>query len=576
VALAVATAIVSASIQLAVEAVRRTSSHSPLGHHADALWMAPLGNLLVLLPVAGVVLLVRRFAPNLVPRSGAALLFTLGWMGALLPLPGLKPVALVLLSVGLGLQGSRLLGRWPRGSAGFMRGVAITGALSLLLYALLLHGTRRLGEAGTLAALPGAPEGAPNILLLVLDTVRNPSLSLFGYPRATSPVLERVAREGTRFDQAFATSSWTLPSHAGIFTGRYPHELNAGFRASLDARWPTLAEALRERGYATAGFIANRMYTSRASGLARGFAHYSDVAVAPGEVVASSALLRTALRKRQARRLLDYHDLFGRRNAAELNAAFLDWLPRAGERPFFAFINYYDAHNPYLPPEPWDRRFTRDTSRYEPPVLDTTLSEAEIAREREAYEGAIAWLDHQVGALLDSLRGRGLLDRTLVIITSDHGEQFGEHGMVDHGNTLYRVLLQVPLLLRQPGTVPEGRAVLAPVSLRELPQTVLDLAGLGPDTTFPGRSLARHWREPVERAEPILSELTWPDGEIAYSLIEAGHHWIEWFGGRVELYDLRRDSLELSNLTPAGADSADWARRRLRLTGPVTRGPERD
>ena len=571
-----AAAMLSGALQLGIEWNRRTSDHSPLGHHADAYWMVPLAALVVLLPL-GLLLWVGRWwlwleMPVLVA------LFTVAWMGGLLTLPGLKPVALVLLGLGLGLQTARLLQRWPATGAKVMRLVGMGGGALLLLYGFGLHGGRRLDEWRTLRALPAAPRGAPNILLIVLDTVRNPSLSLFGYHRATTPMLQRVARDATVFAEAYATAPWTLPSHAGMFMARYPHELNAGFLARLDDRWPTLAEVLERSGYATAGVIANRMYTSRTSGLARGFAYYSDVQPTAGEVVATSALLHRIASQRVVRRLAGDWNLYGRRGAAAITDDFLGWLPRAEGRPFFAFLNYFDAHNPYLAPAPWNTRFTSDTARYVPPVLTDKLTPRQLAREQDAYDGALAYLDSEVGRLMAELEHRGILDHTIVVIVSDHGEQFGEHGMVDHGNSLYRVLLQVPLVIRYPAQVPAGRVVTQPVSLRDLPRTLLDLAGFGDDTTFPGRSLARQWRS-TPAPDTVLSELTWPDGQVAWSLVADGRHWIDWFGEAVHLYDLRTDSLELVNLADSPAASADTAAfgalRRAR-TGRVQRGPEHD
>ncbi|MGH7656665.1 MAG: sulfatase, partial [Gemmatimonadales bacterium] len=392
-------------------------------------------------------------------------------------------------------------------------------------------------------SLGPAPAGAPNVLLLVLDTVRSASLGLYGYERATTPGLERWARTGTVFERATATSSWTLPSHAGLFTGRYVHELAAGFRTPMGSRWPTVAGEFRRNGYNTAGFSANRKYVTWEFGLNRGFDRFEDYAVTPGQVMVSSALSRMLVWQPWFQNLIGFHDLYGRKGADDIRVEFLQWISgrRDQGRPFFAFLNYYDAHNPYLPPSPWNGRFTSDTVDYVPPTLGPWLSPEQIAREQDAYEGAIAWLDHEISTLLEQLEARGLLDNTILVITSDHGEQFGEHGLVDHGNSLYQPLLDVPLILRFPGAVPAGARFDTPVTLRDIPVTMLDLAGLD-DSSIPGESLVRFWETRSaagdEPESPILSGLTWPNGEVAHSLRLDKHVYIEWFGNRNELYDL--------------------------------------
>ena len=152
------------------------------------------------------------------------------------------------------------------------------------------YGRELLSEHRALRRLPAAIPGAPNVLLIVLDTVRADALSLYGYDRDTSPNLVRLARGGVRFEQARATAPWTLPSHASMFTGRWPHQLDIGTFRPLDARSPTLAEVLGARGYVTAGFVANPIFCHADYGLARGFLHYEDIPVSPLEILRSTLL----------------------------------------------------------------------------------------------------------------------------------------------------------------------------------------------------------------------------------------------------------------------------------------------
>src|SRR5262249_28090056 len=148
------------------------------------------------------------------------------------------------------------------------------------------------------------------------------------------------AKTAVRFDRAMATAPWTLPSHAAMFTGRFPRELSADFRAPLDGAHPTLAETLGARGYLTAGFVANTYFCNVENGLSRGFAHYEDYLVSPSEFALSASLSRAILNHDVVRRLINYHDVIGRKMAEEINRAFLLWLERQRKRPFFAFLNY--------------------------------------------------------------------------------------------------------------------------------------------------------------------------------------------------------------------------------------------
>jgi arylsulfatase A-like enzyme len=371
------------------------------------------------------------------------------------------------------------------------------------------------------AARPMPPSGSPNVLLVVLDTVAAGHLGLYGYPRATSTSLLELAERGIRFDSAGAASSWTLPSHATMFTGRWMHELSVGWVTPLDETFPTVAEFLGDRGYATAGFTANNVYCARDSGLARGFTRYQDFIFPELTCFKMAALLNRALAGIQAiedflesqlefswfRPYLKYLWWLldtDRKGAAVINHQFLDWLSarRQPERPFFAFLNYFDAHYPYQVAPGRMHRFgavaTEDSQRdllqnwWE---LDkSALSPEEVEFAVNAYDECIADLDEQIGVLCDELERRGVLDRTWLLIGSDHGESFGEHaGVFCHGTSLYQTELHVPLLIVPPGGVASKQIVSEPVSLRDVAATIVDVAGMGDGSPFPGDSLARFW-----------------------------------------------------------------------------------
>ena len=199
----------------------------------------------------------------------------------------------------------------------------------------------------------GATPGARNVILIVWDTVRAPNLSLYGYPRDTTPNLVEWARKGVRYTMALAPAPWTYPSHSCFFTGQWPYKLNSQWNYTLDATYPTLAEYLASRGYQTVGFAANTECCSYETGLDRGFTHYEDYPLTPrfllGRTVPGSWILKNILSRG------DFYDSkwidLQSRDVRGINDAFLDWLRRRRrDRPFFAFLNYFDAHDPYVPP----------------------------------------------------------------------------------------------------------------------------------------------------------------------------------------------------------------------------------
>ena len=308
-------------------------------------------------------------------------------------------------------------------------------------------------------------------------------------------------RDGVRFEHVLSTAPWTLASHATMFTGRYPHELSADWLTALDATYPTLAEGLSARGYAAAGFVANMWYCSYETGLARGFSHYEDYPISAAHVMLSSSLGHLLSGTHSLRNKLS------RKSAETVNAEFLEWLNRRRDsRPYFVFLNYMDAHEPYQPPAGFDNIYsTPGDAALIRDLNDASASPKLMPEARRAaigeYDESITYLDYELGRLFTELKRRGRWDRTLVVITADHGEEFGERGLYFHGNSLYRASLEVPLLLRLPGVVPAGRSIGAQVSLRDLAATVLALSGGRPE--LPGRSLARYWTaRPPNRGEP--------------------------------------------------------------------------
>jgi arylsulfatase A-like enzyme len=349
-----------------------------------------------------------------------------------------------------------------------------------------------------------ASPGSPNLVLVTVDTLRADRLGAYGHPLATSPNLDALAREGTLFLDVFAQSHWTLPSHATMLTGRRPLVHGAlDLDDVLSPALGTLAERLRDRGFRTAAFVGGNRYSfiGAARGFDQGFetyAHYPH----PGRF-RSGRLLRFLdhLHVRQVRHHVG--------NAEAETGAALRWLATRGDEPFFLFVHYYDVHSkthrlPYEAPEPWrtafcaealgdfdgcdaEGRCATDRLRAIWAGLSPEPDAGELERLRCLYDGGVAFVDAQLGRLFAGLERLGLGERTLVAVTSDHGEAFFEHGYPIHTN-LFDEVLRVPLILRGPG-VPAGLRVAETGRLLDLVPTLLDRLGIPQPADLPGRSL---------------------------------------------------------------------------------------
>jgi arylsulfatase A-like enzyme len=570
-------ALITSLGEISIRGVQKFFLHQFVFVSPYIVWMAPLANLL-LFAIAGLALcLVARYCPRLVSLRLAASSFAfLTFSGPLLWYSRLHVYAALLLAVGLAVQAARSIAAHSQGFHTLVRYTVGWMAVAIVGLTVSVYGWRVLTEREALATLPPASRDAPNVLLIVLDTVRARNLSLYGYPRPTTPQLERMANTGVVFERALSTSPWTLPSHATLFTGRFPHELSADWLTPLNTIYPTLAEVFSAHGYVTAGFVANLLYCTYETVLQRGFVHYEDYPISPGMIAHSSWLARTITER--LRRAMGNHQTLVRKTAAEVNKNFLRWLSQKGERPFFAFLNYMDAHEPYLPPKPFDLKFARKQLR-DPWVREGyQYAPEEIQALMDAYDGAIAYIDHQLGLLFDELGNRSLLENTLVIITSDHGEQFGEHALMSHGNSLYLPLLHVPLVISFPSRVPAGTRVHEPVTLRNIPATVVDLIKFKGKPFFPGDSFLQHWsggRFPGRATTPLLSEVHKSMNQVEWfpvmkgdmqSLVMDGRHYIKNGDGREELYDFENDPAEERDL----ADSEEGRRALERFRRSLT------
>lgn len=545
-------------------------------------WMKPLATLLLFSVIGAIFMTIVRKRPSFLSLYVVSSVFIfLTLLAFVLSYPQLHILAQLLLALGLTVQALRTIHAHPDKFDIFLRYMMPINITLTIAICLGFYSSKTVSENRALARLTVAKPDSPNILLLVMDTVRAKSLSVYGYDRPTTPNLEQFARTGVCFENAISTSPWTLPSHATMFTGRYPHELFKPGQSPLDAmtpithRYPTLAEFLSKHGYVTAGFVANVGLLSRSFGIARGFLKYEDYVPTFRLFLSSSVLIAKSLRKIFKSTNTEFN--FGRKRAVEINQSFLKWVSDVNGRPFFAFINYFDAHDPYVAPKPFELKFGHKRPRNLNVIHNIKYNKIQIQALKDAYESCIAYLDHQIGNLLLQLRKRGLLENTIVIITSDHGEQFGEHRLMYHVNSLYQPLLHVPLMISFPKHIPAGKRVKTMVSLRNLPATILDLIGVRSENIFPGFSLKRFWQNRsmsdnttdtlfaevyINGKKPDWFSPQWPVNKGSMqTLISEGYKFIQYGDGSEEIFNLEEDPEELNNLIA----SDKYQKLRIRL-----------
>jgi arylsulfatase len=353
----------------------------------------------------------------------------------------------------------------------------------------LLAAVRALAlSAVALAPLAGCAREArpPNLLLISIDTLRADHLGLYGYPRDTSPALDAFAREAVVFERAYSTSNWTLTAHVSMLTGLYPAQHRVlQMREALAPGVELLPEALGALGYRSAAVISAVPFLKAKHGLARGWETYDDETVYPPPGGPAP-----------------HHVYVG---SPHLHRRALELLEGLGRGPFFLFLHYFDPHNEYLPPSPYDRMFSVERDEREGTRVPLELGRWElqrplIERQMARYDGEIRWVDHWLGELFAELDRRGLAESTLVMVVSDHGEEFLEHGALYHGRTLFDAAVRVPLVVRFPRRAHAGRRVAAPVSLVDVGATLLRAAGRGRAEWRSGRDLAELAAEPPPAA----------------------------------------------------------------------------
>ena len=385
-------------------------------------------------------------------------------------------------------------------------------------------------------------------MLISVDTLTAGHMSAYGYERPTSPRLDAFAAGASLYLRAYATSPWTLPTHASLFTGKYPFEHGARtFRWPEWARSPlaeshfTLAEALQALGFRTAAFVANNAFLTEEYQLNQGFETY----------------------------------VVDRSPGAALNERVFDWLEKNAGAPFFLFLNYMDTHAPYNTRKPKNRpgflehaidgTSTELLKDLEQKILDRdpSYSRADVERAIDLYDLSIANLDEAVGALFDELTARGHFDDTLILVTADHGEIFDEHDLIKHGRELYEPLIWVPLIVKR-ARQHAGEVVDAVVSSADIPRMIL--------AQLPQEAAAPYLREfPFAPGNhPVISENYYDHPVVflnrkswahrfdreRFALLEWPYKYIHSSDGDHELYDVERDSRELHNLLDEQPETA--------------------
>ena len=412
--------------------------------------------------------------------------------------------------------------------------------------------------------LPVPSSEKPNIVLIVLDTVRADHLSSYGYPKKTSPFFDQLAKEGVLFEEAKTTSYWSLPSHASLFTGLLPSSHGADAETfKLQEDYQTLAAHLRAQGYRTVGFSENGI-VGQLTGLHRGF----------DQLVELWTNEHRSLATRIEANLQHLHPA----SAPNLNLLFRHWLPHEKHRPLFLFVNYIEAHRKYkyhpgvsesFWSEPWSLKDIESLEQTATAFLyftgKLTYSEKDLRLLSDLYDGEIAYLDQHVKELVETLRQNGVLDNGILIITSDHGEYLGEHGLVSHVLCLYEEVLRIPILMWYPRKIPAGR-IQETVQLTDLAPTLLELAGLKPLEGIDGRSFVPLLRGEAWVSSPVIAEqsrpILWmellkrwlPQADFStfdYSStsFQEGNYKVIFSSHRPpELYDLNKDRRETHNL----------------------------
>jgi arylsulfatase A-like enzyme len=387
----------------------------------------------------------------------------------------------------------------------------------------------------TAAGCRGGAGSRPNLILISIDTLRADHLGAYGYERQTSPVLDRLADESVLFESVISQAPWTLPAHVTMLASLYPSTHQATLdETTIDPAIPTLAAVLKARGYATAAFI-DHVFVSSLYGFDRGFDRFDE----NGGGVAAIRLRASG------------------------------WLREQRREPFFLFLHLFDVHCPYLPPEGYRELFRSESSRPfdlagkcgNPDFNSMDLSPGQVAHLIDQYDGGIAHLDAHLGMFFADLEMIGAADRTVLMVTSDHGEEFLEHGQIGHERTVHDEVLRVPWIVRIPDT--GAIRIRQTVRLLDLAPTALDLLDLPIPAGFQGRTLVPLVHGDRPEPPPAFAEL---DRHVRMRSLHRGSFHLIRTGpadpdppgsaSRYQLYDIKVDRGETEDLFVTGTGGA--------------------
>ena len=435
----------------------------------------------------------------------------------------------------------------------------------------------------------------PNVLWVLLDAVRRDALEPYGAPTGASPAIAQLADRGAVLPLAYATASWTLPSHASMFSGALPRSVGlcqspggtpfgaAPVVRGLRERW--LPEVLRAAGYRT-GAVTCNYWASPSTGFDPGFDEFVHV-----DTRRQTSLDHQRLRSR-VRRAVEAVRANVDDGTAEAGEALRSMFARAGSQPCFWFVNVVESHSPYMPPRRWNSlsalgrmRAMEEASRHltldaiwRACVADFDIPEPALERMRRLYADEVRYCDHWIAEVLESLDTAGLLDDTLVIVTSDHGENLGEGGLITHACSLDERLIHVPLVSAGPGTLSES----LPVSLADMPRQICDAVGIEAhpwgEGDLPRGAAVAQFDPPVGPTDPRAIEMVarWGEGEevlerltTAITCATDGTTKLVRRGAREEEFDLASDPLELSPLAAGSLGEERIAPLRAALEHPA-------
>jgi arylsulfatase A-like enzyme len=515
---------------------------APYKVSADVLWIAPALNLVLFSIAAASLLLLAKLVRKRLNISDSLIIygafFFLGLFAVISVPKIIHLVSAAVLSLGLAAAACRKLYGFEIRLTAFLRRRLVWVPVLIVAAALGVFGYEWAREFRLSRQLPAAPAGAANVLVIVLDTVRYDRFTRAA-DRSLTPRLDQIAAKGVSFENAWSTTSWSLPSQASILTGRYPHEHGADWpKLQLDEKYATLGEFFSRRGYVTGAFSGNASWVTPEY-LGRGFLRF--------DVYKLEDILRRTAYGRVVGRLLweiGYHSAGRGKKAPEVNAQFLKFLDDYPERPFLAYLCYMDVNQAFH-----NRRLNRAFWTTAPSVQEVV----------EAYDRGLKSLDRQIGDLFTELAKRDVLKNTLLIITSDHGESFGaqrtdDHDPSGHGTSLYPEQTKVPLFVIYPGKLHGQRRIKATVTIRQIPKTITQLLDIV-DSPFVGQALpveSDDKNPPDQDEAAVLATLKY-DNQRVQSVIWHPWQYINNLNdprNGEELYDLARDPLAKNNLKP--------------------------